>query len=105
MIVKDTVGKVYELTQNANGIWVWVDGQKMYDQAKVNNSNSYTSSSSSKYSGSSGTYSPHESEPYDVYDYDDPDDFAEEWAEEFGDDLWYLFPMVTLIHFSYCVSS
>ena len=22
---------------------------------------------------------------YDVYDYDDPDDFAEEWAEEFGD--------------------
>ena len=21
----------------------------------------------------------------DVYDYDDPDEFAEEWAEEFGD--------------------
>ena len=25
------------------------------------------------------------SDPYDVSDYDDPDDFAEEWAEEFGD--------------------
>lgn len=24
-------------------------------------------------------------DPYDVYDYDDPDDFAEEWAEDFGD--------------------
>ena len=24
-------------------------------------------------------------DPYDVYDYDDPDDFADEWAEEFGD--------------------
>ena len=22
---------------------------------------------------------------FDVYDYDDPDDFAEEWAEDFGD--------------------
>ena len=26
-------------------------------------------------------------DPYDVYDYDDPDDFADEWAEEFGDDF------------------
>ena len=25
------------------------------------------------------------SDPYDVSEYDDPDDFAEEWAEEFGD--------------------
>lgn len=24
-------------------------------------------------------------DPYDVYDYDDPDDFADEWGEEFGD--------------------
>lgn len=30
--------------------------------------------------GYSGGY-----DPYDVDDYDDPDDFAEEWAEEFGD--------------------
>ena len=26
-------------------------------------------------------------DPYDVYDYDDPDDFADEWAEEYGDDF------------------
>ena len=24
-------------------------------------------------------------DPFDVYDFDDPDDFADEWAEEFGD--------------------
>lgn len=24
-------------------------------------------------------------DPYDVFEYDNPDDFAEEWAEEFGD--------------------
>ena len=27
-------------------------------------------------------------DPYDVYEFDDPDDFAEEWAEEFGDGDW-----------------
>lgn len=36
---------------------------------------------SSSGSGSSGR----RNDPYDVYDYDDPDDFADEWAEEFGD--------------------
>lgn len=34
---------------------------------------------------SSGNASTRRTDPYDVYDYDDPDDFAEEWAEEFGD--------------------
>lgn len=33
----------------------------------------------------SGNASTRRTDPYDVYDYDDPDDFAEEWAEEFGD--------------------
>ena len=36
-------------------------------------------------STSSGNASTRRTDPYDVYDYDDPDDFAEEWAEEFGD--------------------
>lgn len=36
-------------------------------------------------STSSGNASTRRTGPYDVYDYDDPDDFAEEWAEEFGD--------------------
>lgn len=36
-------------------------------------------------STSSGNASTRRTDLYDVYDYDDPDDFAEEWAEEFGD--------------------
>ena len=36
-------------------------------------------------STSNGNASTRRTDPYDVYDYDDPDDFAEEWAEEFGD--------------------
>lgn len=36
-------------------------------------------------STSSGNASTRRTDPYDVYDYDDPDDFADEWAEEFGD--------------------
>lgn len=36
-------------------------------------------------STSSGNAFTRRTDPYDVYDYDDPDDFAEEWAEEFGD--------------------
>lgn len=47
-------------------------------------------SGSGSFSGSfggsySGSYSGKKTDPYDVYDYDDPDDFAEEWAEDFGD--------------------
>ena len=34
-------------------------------------------------SGSTSSHYP--SDPYDVSDYDAPDDFADEWAEEFGD--------------------
>lgn len=36
-------------------------------------------------STSSGNASTRRTDSYDVYDYDDPDDFADEWAEEFGD--------------------
>ena len=39
----------------------------------------------------SGTYSSgKKSDPYDVYDYDDADDFADEWEDEFEDwdDAW-----------------
>lgn len=36
-------------------------------------------------STSSGNASTRRTDLYDVYDYDDPDDFADEWAEEFGD--------------------
>lgn len=36
-------------------------------------------------STSNGNASTRRTDSYDVYDYDDPDDFADEWAEEFGD--------------------
>lgn len=43
-------------------------------------------SGSGSFSGSyGGSYSGKKTDPYDVYDYGDPDDFAEEWAEDFGD--------------------
>lgn len=29
-------------------------------------------------------YSSRRNDSYDVYNYDDPDDFADDWAEEFG---------------------
>lgn len=46
----------------------------MYEEAR---------SDSNYYGGSTSSY--HLSDPYGVEDYDDPDDFADEWAEEFGD--------------------
>lgn len=41
--------------------------------------------SSPSLGSSSSSHSRYHSDPYDVEDYSDPDDFAEEWAEEFGD--------------------
>ena len=32
----------------------------------------------------SNSYSSRRNDSYDVYNYDDPDDFADDWAEEFG---------------------
>ena len=32
----------------------------------------------------SNSYSSWRNDSYDVYNYDDPDDFADDWAEEFG---------------------
>ncbi len=42
-------------------------------------------SSSSYRRSSSGSSGKKKSDVYDVYSFDDPDDFADEWAEEFGD--------------------
>jgi len=47
-----------------------------------------TSSSAPSKAGSSGNSKNNndsKNDPFDVYDFDDPDDFADEWAEEFGD--------------------
>ena len=59
-------------------------------------SNSYSSKSQRSYSSGkkstpsrsyntySNSYSSRRNDSYDVYNYDDPDDFADDWAEEFG---------------------
>ncbi len=55
---------------------------KQAEENKPNKKKSGSSNSNNygfSYSGSG------ENDPYDVYDFDDPDDFADEWAEEFGD--------------------
>lgn len=31
------------------------------------------------------SYSTNRNDSYDVYNYDDPDDFVDDWAEKFGD--------------------
>lgn len=56
------------------------------------NSRSYSSGkkkSTPSYSTNTYNYndsrSTNRNDSYDVYDYDDPDEFADDWAEEFGD--------------------
>lgn len=97
-----TVKKEPDQTYSVEGRrWVYVNGKEVYAKTiTTNNSGSSGSGNSgSGYSGSSysgNNYSGSSSrgsssgssskyDPYDVYDYDDPDDFADEWAEEFGD--------------------
>lgn len=77
--LKKADGQEYCLAQNQNGRWIYINGERIYEEARSDSNrrmqNYYSRSTSSYYS----------SDPYDVSDYDDPDDFAEEWAEEFGD--------------------
>ena len=97
-----TVKKEPDQTYSVEGRqWVYVNGKEVYAKTiTTNNSGSSGSGNSgsgysgssysgSNYSGSSSRGSSSGSsskyDPYDVYDYDDPDDFADEWGEEFGD--------------------
>lgn len=66
-----------------------IDDETVYSEDWISNKeeqktseNNYSSPSSGS---SSSSHSRYHSDPYDVEDYSDPDDFAEEWAEEFGD--------------------
>ena len=72
------------------------EGAYENSQRKNNTSNSYSSKSQRSYSSGkkstpsrsyntySNSYSSRRNDSYDVYNYDDPDDFADDWAEEFG---------------------
>lgn len=66
-----------------------IDDETVYSEDWISNKeeqktseNNYSSPSSGS---SSSSHSRYHSDPYDVEDYNDPDDFADEWAEEFGD--------------------
>lgn len=73
----------YELHKGSDGSSLYIDDEFVFttclpkSEGVLNNTNKYK-----------GNYSNSESsrkDVYGVYDYDDPDDFADEWAEEFGD--------------------
>lgn len=67
--IKKEPDQTYTLEQNQYARWVYVNGQEVYAKSRE-----------TKSTGSSSR-----NDPYDVYDYDDPDEFADEWGEEFGD--------------------
>ena len=76
--------QTYRLEQNRYARWLYVNGQEVYAKSRGTNSeesSGYSGNSSQR--SSSGDSS--KNDPYDVYDYDDPDEFADEWGEEFGD--------------------
>ena len=67
-----TSGSKYEYSED------WISNK----EEQKTSENNYSSPSSGS---SSSSHSRYHSDPYDVEDYNDPDDFADEWAEEFGD--------------------
>ena len=80
MTVKQSPDQTYELAQNKYLQWVCVNGGRVFERSRE------TTQKYATYSSNRSTSSIRQrQDPYDVYDYDDPDDFAEEWAEEFGD--------------------
>lgn len=84
--IKNDSNQTYQMKKMGNDVRVYVNDEQVYGKGMDTSSNSKPSASSSgNYSGSSSSKKTHLYDPYDVYDYDDPDDFAEEWAEEFGD--------------------
>ena len=64
---------------NEHGRWIYINNELMHKERHFVLDKTPQKPSS----GSTSSYYP--SDPYDVSDYDDPDDSAEEWAEEFGD--------------------
>lgn len=78
LTIKKDVDQTYRLYINGVGTWIYVNEDEVYEKKTVNN-RSYSNKS---YRGNSSSK---KTDPYDVYDYDDPDEFADEWGEEFGD--------------------
>ena len=79
----------------------------------------YKNSQRKNSTSNSYSYSSRRNDSYDVYNYDDPDDFADDWAEKFGggelvegkyisNSLWNDSLLVKYFEFGYndaCISS
>lgn len=95
-IKKDNIHQ-YTLNRDDDDVRVFVNDELVYRKSEDQNSNANTSSGGyipnsgsgwnsggNSSSGSKGNSSSKwNSDPYDVDDYDDPDDFAGEWEDEF----------------------
>ena len=68
-----------------NGKYITVETQKSDSNSSANKSSGNNTNTAKKSTGSSNQKkkSTLKDDPYDAYNYDDPDDFADEWAEEF----------------------
>lgn len=82
--IKKEPDQIYTLEQNQYARWIYVNGQEVYAKSRETNSAESSGYSGNSSQGSSSGASS-KNDPYDVYDYDDPDEFADEWGEEFGD--------------------
>ena len=56
-----------------------------YENSQRSYSSGKKSTPSRSYNTYSNSYSSRRNDSYDVYNYDDPDDFAGEWEDEFDD--------------------
>lgn len=78
--IKKEPDQTYRYEEYGDDVRIYVNDEKVHEEERIR----YNGSSSNRNSsGYSNTWK--RSDPYDVYDYNDPDEFAEEWGEEFGD--------------------
>lgn len=78
MTIKGTNGQKYEVSPETYYTFVLVNDEVVYKKERE------ASEIRRSYSKRHKSYH-YDTDPYDVNDYDNPDDFAEEWANDFGD--------------------
>lgn len=97
--IKKDNGHQYTLNRDDDDVRVFVDEELVYRKSDEQNSNTtpssggylpnsgsgWTSGGNSNSGSKGNSSSKWNSDPYDVDDYDDPDDFAGEWEDEFDD--------------------
>ena len=73
-LLHGAINSIYEEAMKREG--AYENSQRSYSSGKK-------STPSRSYNTYSNSYSSRRNDSYDVYNYDDPDDFADDWAEEF----------------------